>query len=58
MSVASETVRDVRSAKKTSPTSLNKTSSSRVRTIKPPAKPGTIKRSVIKKAIREIMAEN
>ena len=34
-----------------------KTSSNRIRTIKPPAKPGTIKRSVIRKAIKEMMAE-
>jgi hypothetical protein len=34
-----------------------KTSSPRIRTIKPPAKPGTIKRSIIRKAIKEIMAE-
>ncbi len=33
------------------------TSSPRMRTIKPPARPGTIKRSVIRKAIKEIMAE-
>jgi hypothetical protein len=32
-------------------------SAQRVRTIKPPAKPGTIKRSIIRKAIKEIMAE-
>jgi hypothetical protein len=34
-----------------------KTSSNPIRTIKPPAKPGTIKRSVIRKAVKEIMAE-
>ena len=34
-----------------------KTPSQRIRTIKQPAKPGTIKRSVIRKAIKEIMAE-
>lgn len=34
-----------------------KTSSPRIRTIKTPAKQGTIKRSVIRRAIKEIMAE-
>ena len=34
-----------------------KSPSPRIRTIKPPAKSGTIKRSVIRKAIKEIMAE-
>jgi hypothetical protein len=33
------------------------TSYQRIRTIKPPAKPGTIKRSIIRKAVKEIMAE-
>ena len=34
------------------------TSPYRIRTIKPPAKPGTVKRSVIRKAVKEIMAEH
>ena len=42
---------------KTAKSTQNKTSSRRIRTIKTPAKPGTIKRSVIRKAIKEIMAE-
>jgi len=33
------------------------TSAYRVRTIKPPAKRGTVSRAVIRKAIKEIMAE-
>ena len=50
MTAASKASKIVRSTPK-------KTSSNRVRTIKPPAKPGTIKRSVIRKAVKEIMAE-
>jgi hypothetical protein len=44
-------------ADKTVKSAQTKTSSNRIRTIKPPAKPGTIKRSIIRKAIKEIMAE-
>lgn len=34
-----------------------KASAYRVRTIKPPAKRGTVSRAIIRKAIKEIMAE-
>lgn len=36
---------------------LDKISSPQIRTIKAPSKPGTVKRSVIRKAVKEIMAE-
>ena len=42
---------------KTDKSIQEKTSSPRIRTIKTPAKPGKIKRSVIRKAVKEIMAE-
>jgi hypothetical protein len=44
-------------ASKSAKSTQKETSLKRIRTIKPPAKPGTIKRSVIRKAIKEIMSE-
>ena len=44
-------------ASKTPKSTPKKTPLKRIRTIKPPANPGTIRRSVIRQAIKEIMAE-
>jgi len=51
MTAASKKVKSVKSIQE------KFTAPCRVRTIKTPAKPGTIKRSVIRKAIKEILAE-
>jgi hypothetical protein len=44
-------------ANKSAEAKPKRTSVHRVRTIKPPAKRGTVSRAVIRKAVREIMAE-
>jgi hypothetical protein len=57
MAAASKASKTDESVSKKTSSSIHTRTSTRYRTIKPPARPGTIKRSVIRKAIKEIMAE-